>query len=377
MWLPARFVEMSTREGNLRMGLFTKKSYVGIDLGTHAIKAVQVEKSGNMWRISHAAVAPTPADCIRDGVVTDQDSLSSALKQMLKNGGISATSAHIAAAGAAVFVRVVPFPKMPEAVLRKSIKYEASRYVPGSVDDSYIEFEIVGPINETQMNVLIVAAPKDIVESRIRACEAAGLEVESVDIEVFASYRSLIETSPNYDIADSTIALVDIGSSSTSVSVINKGVFSMNRSIPNGGRVLTEELKKRFNLGDEDAEEGKAQLDVRGFLPSTGIEETPPLKVIQPQLEDMVREIRRSMNYFQSQTAESGDARMVDKIVLTGGGSKLGGLAEYLEQRLSLPVEAPGVFANSRILPPTADFGSGDELAVASGLALRTYGKVA
>jgi type IV pilus assembly protein PilM len=357
------------------MGLFTKRTYVGVDLGTHALKAVQVEKSGNMWRISHAAVAPTPPDCIRDGVVSDQDSLSAALKQMLKNGGISATNAHIAAAGASVFVRVVPFPKMAEAVLRKSIKYEASRYVPGSVEDSYIEFEIIGPINDTQMNVLIVAAPKDIVESRIRACEAAGLEVESVDIEVFAAYRSLIETSPNYDISDSTIALVDIGASSTSVSVINKGVFSMNRAIPSGGRSLTDELKKRFNLEDEDAEEGKAQLDVRGFLPSTGIEETPPLRVIQPQLEDMVREIRRSMNYFQSQQAESGEGSVVDKIVLTGGGAKLTGLSEYLTQRLSMPVESPGVFSNSRILPPEADFGAGEDLAVASGLALRSYGK--
>jgi type IV pilus assembly protein PilM len=357
------------------MGLFTKKSYVGVDLGTHALKAVQVEKSGNMWRLSHAAVAKTPPDCIRDGVVTDQESLATAIKQLLKNGGISATSAHIAAAGAAVFVRVVPFPKMPEAVLRKSIKYEASRYVPGSVDDSYIEFEIVGPINETQMNVLIVAAPKDIVESRIKACEAAGLEVESVDIEVFASYRSLIETSPNYDISESTIALVDIGASNTSVSVINKGVFSMNRAIPNGGRALTDELKKRFGLEDDDAEEGKAQLDVRGFLGSG--DETPPLKVIQSQLEEMVREIRRSMNYFQSQQAESGEGSTVDKLVLTGGGSKLTGLAEYLAQKLSMPVENPGVFSNSRILPPGADFGLGEDLAVASGLALRSYGKVA
>ena len=176
------------------MGLFTKRTYVGVDLGTHALKAVQVEKSGNMWRISHAAVAPTPADCIRDGVVTDSETLGAALKQMLRNAGITATDAHIAAAGGSVFVRVVQFPKMPEAVLRKSIKYEASRYVPGSIEDSFIEFEIIGPVNENQMNVMIVAAPREIVDSRVRACEAAGLEVESVDIEVFAAYRALVET---------------------------------------------------------------------------------------------------------------------------------------------------------------------------------------
>ena len=359
------------------MGLFTNKSFVGIDLGTHALKAVQVEKSGNTWRVSHSATVPTPPDCIRDGVVTDQDALADAIRQMLRNGGITASSAHIAAAGGAVFVRVVPFPKMTEAVLRKSIKYEAGRYVPGSVEDSYIEFEIVGPLNETQMNVLIVAAPKDIVESRIKACEAAGLDVESVDIEVFASYRSLLEISPDYDLAESTVAMVDIGASSTSVSVINKGVFAMNRSIPAGGRALTEELKKRFNLSEEDAETGKAQLDVRGILPNSGVDEVPPLKVIQPQLEDLVREIKRSMNYFQSQQSESGEGRQVEKIVLSGGGAKMNGLSEYLAQRLNMEVVAPGVFTNPRILPNGPDAGPGHEVAVASGLALRSFGRIA
>jgi len=270
----------------------------------------------------------------------------------------------------------VPFPKMAESVLRKSIKYEASRYVPGSVDDSYIEFEIVGQLNKSQMNAMIVAVPKDIVESRVRACEAAGLDVETVDIEVFASYRSLLETSPHFHPAESTVALVDIGGMSTNVSVISGGVFAMNRSIPIGGRSLTDELKKRFNLADEDAEEGKAQLDVRGIISPGAGDESPPLKVIQPQVEELVREIRRSMNYFTSQ-GEGGEGRQIDRIVLTGGGSKLTGLTELLSQRLNVPVESPGVFSNTRILPPVGDHGLGHELSVATGLALRSYGKVA
>ncbi|PMU85967.1 type IV pilus biogenesis protein PilM, partial [Pseudomonas sp. GP01-A4] len=84
----------------------------------------------------------------------------------LKEHGIHATSAHIAAAGGSVFIRPIIFPKMSESTLRKSIRFEAGRYVPGSVDDSFIEFDILGPVDETRMNVLIVAAPKDIVQSR-------------------------------------------------------------------------------------------------------------------------------------------------------------------------------------------------------------------
>src|SRR6185312_6895249 len=123
------------------MGLFTKKSFVGIDLGSHRVKAVQLERAGGGYKVSKAVSVPTPVDSIREGVVTDPEAIATTLKDLMRENGIVATEAHIAAAGAAVFVRVVPFPKMPESVLRKSIKYEASRYVPGSVDDSYIEFE--------------------------------------------------------------------------------------------------------------------------------------------------------------------------------------------------------------------------------------------
>lgn len=357
------------------MGLFSKKSYVGIDLGTHALKAVQVDRSGSLWRVTHTASAPTPPDTIRDGVVADIPRLSEAIRQLLKNGGITATSAHIAAAGGSVFVRPVLFPKMPEAALRKSIKFEAGRYVPGSVEDSYIEFEILGPVNENQMNVLIVAAPKDIVESRIQACVGAGLEVESVDIEVFAAYRSLLETSTDFVPGESTVALVDIGASSTSVSVINKGVFAITRSFPTGGQALSDELKRKFNLNDDDAELGKAQLDVKLLLNPDSVQDNPPLKVISTQLEDMVREIRRSLNYFQSQQNDGGEARQIDKVYLTGGGANMEGLADFLSNRLNVEVEARGIFANPRILPPDPTFGAGREIAVASGLALRSYGK--
>ncbi|CAN5506711.1 pilus assembly protein PilM [soil metagenome] len=368
---------MWKNESDALMAIFSKRSFVGIDIGSFALKAVQVEKSGNTWRVSKSVTAPTPSDSIRDGVVIEVEVVGAAIKSMLMSAGIWATNAHIATSGPSVFVRVVPFPKMTEAVLRKSIKYEAGRYVPGSIEDSYIEFEIIGPINDTQMSVLIVAAPREIVESRMRACEAAGLEVDSVDIDVFASYRSLLESTGDSTIPDTTVALVDVGSVSTSVSVVDRGVFSMYRSIPAGGQTLTDELKKKFSLSDEDAEAGKAQLDVKGILRDSSGEGSQPLKVIQPHLEDLVREIRRSTNFYQAQQQDGGEGRQVDRIILSGGGAKMNGLAEYLAERLSIPVTSPGVFGNPRILPPGPNFEPGHDLAVATGLALKSYGRVA
>ncbi len=357
------------------MALFSKRSFVGLDLGHYSLKAVQLEKTPGGWRVTKSATAPTPPDALKDGVVIDPQTMGNAIKAMLRDAGITATTATIAAAGGSLFVRPVPFPKMSEAALRKSIKFEASRYVPGSVEDSFVEFEIMGPINETQMNVLIVAAPKDIVDSRVQACEAAGLEVDIVDVEMFAAYRSLVEAYQDEG-SLSTMAIVDIGASTTNMSVVDHGVFAMNRSIPNGGKALTDALKSYFKLSDEDAEHGKAQLDVSELLDEVP-KENPPLRVLQPHLDDLVREVRRSLNYFQSQQTEGSDPRAVERLVLAGGGAKLPGIARYIEHKLGLPVQCAGVFENPRILHGSTKDDSGLELAVASGLAMRGLAKAA
>lgn len=357
------------------MGLFAKKSYIGVDLGHHTMKAVEIERTPAGWKISRCTQAPTPPDTIRDGVVLDSEAVGGALKQMLKDAGISATGAHIAAAGGAIFVRSVPFPKMSESALRKSIKFEASRYVPGSVEESFVEFEILGPMNESQMNVMIVAAPREIVDSRIRACEEAGLEVESVDVEMFAAYRSLMESNPNED-SQATICLVDIGALTTSMSVVQNGAFAMTRSIPSGSGMLTEALKSYFHLQHAEAEEGKAQLDLRELLQEVPAE-NPPLRVIQPHLDDLVREIRRSLNYFQSQQSENSEGREVSRLVVCGGGAKMPGAAAYLEHKLGVPVTALGVYDNARFVHSGVPEETGLDLAVASGLAMRAYAKAA
>lgn len=348
-----------------------KKTSIGIDLGHHRIKAVELESTAKGWNLIRTGWADTPADGIRDGVVVDPPAIGSALKQMLKEFRFGSSSVQIAAAGAAVFVRPVQFPKMNEATLRKTIKFEASRYVPGSVEDSHIDFAIIDNEHPEQTNVIVVAAPKDIVSSRVAAIEAAGLEVDGVDVEAFAMFRALHEVDPQADKVG-TVAIIDIGAASTSVSVIHAGAFAMNRSIPYGGNTLTEALKTYFKLGQEDAESGKAQLDLNELIGPDTVKENPPLRVIQPHLDDLVREVRRSLNYFQSQTGEQQHARKVESILISGGGARLTGLAEYLGHKLGLPVASRGVLDNPLVSGPEGAQEHGLDFTVAGGLAMRT-----
>lgn len=357
---------------------FRKKSFVGLDLGHFTIKAMQVDRHGDGWRITRQGQTQTPPGTIKDGVVVEHEPIVDALRGLLRHAHIGATSAVISVAGGSVVVRNVRIPKMPEATLRKSIKFEAGRYVPTSVEDSYIEFEILSNTDDGQMDVLIVAAPKDIVESRIKVCEAAGLEVEVVDIEPFAAYRALVEADPSANFLDDTVALVDIGSNTTNVSVVSKGVFSMTRSILHGGGTFTDALKSYFKLTEDDAEAGKRQLDCRELMEEEKPAENPPLRVLQPHIDELIREIRRSLNYYQSQQTEMGQPNPVTSIILSGGVAKMPGLAEYMAKKLGLNVLPLSITANPRFTYAGVDeIDDGLELSVASGLALRAFTKAA
>ncbi len=354
------------------LNLFRRKAYVGVDLGADSIKLMQIEPSGDQWTITRASTVATPENAIKEGMVVDSEAVAKAVRQGMKEGRISATSAIIGVSGATVIVRSVRIPAMPEANLRKSIRFEAGRYVPSSIEDSFIEFEILGEAPENQMDVLIAAAPRELVKSRVRACIAAGLDVEVVDIEAFAQYRALVESNGSQELTDSTIALIDIGAKSTTVSVIDQGNFAMTRCIAHGGHTLTDALMNYFKLPEEEAEKGKTQLDLANLIEGDAGTENPPLRVVQPHVDDLVREIRRSLNYFESQQTEGGQATTVSKVVLSGGGASLQGLATYFENKLGLETRALGAYDNDRFNVPSQFAEShGYEMSVATGLAMR------
>lgn len=357
----------------MSFSLFSKKSIVGIDIGHNAIKVAQVEKVGPAWKITAVASCPTPHDTVKEGQIYDPDTVGIAIKTLLRNSRINATTSVLGVSSSSVIVRSVRMAKMNEETLRKSIRYEAGRYVPTSADDSYIDFQIMDQLPDGQMEVQMVAAPKTLINSRIRAVECADLDVEAVDVDAFAMHRSLIETDESNALNNMTVAIVDIGAMLTTVSVANRGAFSMVRTISQGGQTWTDALKTYFKLTDEDAESGKAQLDLTHLLQEPQ-PENPPLRVMQPHVDDLVREVRRSLNYYQSQQSEIGQANPVTHLVVGGGSARIGGIAAYFSNKLGIPAMCRGIFDNPKVLAPAGPSGTqGLELSVASGLAMRSF----
>lgn len=343
--------------------VFGKEIVAGVDIGSRYIKAVQAESVGpGRWRILRAAVAPTPKDSVRDGVVVDTEAAGAAVRELFKTAGIDANGAAAAISGASVIVRHVKMPKMAESILRKSVRYEAGKYISSSVEDSQIEFEITGPVpgEDDKMGVMLVAAPNDMVESRLATLEAAGLEPIAIDVEAFALQRALLDLAGGMPGAGVTLALLDIGALTTDVNIVTDGRFALTRNISIAGDNFTTALKSVTRKTEwAELEELKTQVDMAALLlPDADPEAAALARAVQPALDELLREVRRSINYYQSQLSDPANSNLpagvsvetgggaVSKIVVTGGSARLKGIDTYMAARLGTPVEIWNVFDN-------------------------------
>ncbi len=272
--------------------LFGKESVLGVDIGSSSIKLVEVAPTAHGWEVAAAAVAPCPRDTIKDGVINNVHDVAAAIRGTLKEAGIRTTGAISGISGSQVIVRQVQFPKMPEAALRKSIKYEASKYVSSPIEDSVVEFEIIGDAEEPgQMNVWLVASPREMIDSRVQTLEAAGLEPLAIDVEAFALIRSVIELSSDDRYLRETVALVDMGASHTDVNVVSRGEFALTRNIPIAGDSFTNAIKNLTGTSFEESEQMKLQTATAcplDQLAAAGSDDRN-WKVVQPLIDEMIR----------------------------------------------------------------------------------------
>ncbi|MDQ2687658.1 MAG: type IV pilus assembly protein PilM [Armatimonadota bacterium] len=341
--------------------IFGKETVVGVDIGSRLIKVVQADpgRGPGEWRITRAAVGATPDESVRDGVIVNRSAVAAALRDLFGLAAIEATAATAAISGSSVIVRHVKMPRMAESVLRKSVRFEAGKYISASVDDSLIEFEITGPIpgEPDKMGVMLVAAPNDMVESRLQTLSEAGVEPVGIDVEAFALQRALLDLSATRPGDGATLALLDVGAVTTDVNIITNGQFALTRNISIAGDNFTTALKSASSRQEwAELEALKTQVDMGALLsPDANPEQIALARAVQPVMDELLREVRRSTNYYQSQLNDPAnsilppgvsDAGAVSKIIVTGGSAKMLGLEAYMAARLGVPVELWNVFDN-------------------------------
>jgi len=360
---------------------------VGLDLGSNAIKLVQLHEAREGISLRKAGSALTPANAIKGGVIVDPLAVAQAVRSLLEALEMDAATVVAGIAGPTVVVREVPLPVMSERQLRRSIQWEARNYISFPVEDSVVEFQILDrpeakSASSGQMKVLLVAAPRDMVDSQVETLELAGLEPLAVEIQPFAAMRGLLASDGRTHAQGETTALLGIGAAYTEITILKDEEFVLSRMIPIAGNAFTEAIKNALDVDSEEAnhlketatqvvlsEEERATLDPAAQQAS---------RAIEPLLDELIREVRRSLAYhdYQQQTPDAGTGELgVSQLLLSGGGAKLPRIQDYFQAQLGVPVSLLNVFGPGRLQARgvNQDYlqSHAPALLVAAGLALR------
>ena len=370
------------------IGLFGRraKSMVGLDIGTSRVKLVELTAKGASIELTRAAVELTPVDVIRDGKVVRPEQVAAVIKKALAAGHFRPGEVVAAIAGQGVVVRHVQFPKMPEEELREALKWEGQKYIPFPMEEAVVDFEVIHGVADPEaanMEVMLVAAQRSIVDSHLAAIELAGLRVVAVDVQPFTVLRALRYEPPGAGrppaAGNGIVAYVDIGAGTTDIVIADGEIIRFTRIVPVGGYSFTRAIADGLGVGFEEAERIKID-EARVYPDHSQLDALDARRrVIADAVLDTARaigtEVRRSLDYHDLQLQGRRDDAAVSRVVLAGGGSVLDGLDKYLQGELGLPTTMCDPLRNIAINPKVAaklDLDKlGPMLAVGIGLALR------
>jgi type IV pilus assembly protein PilM len=347
---------------------FQSKSVVGLDVGSSTVKAVELSLKGRGrgFELSHLGVARLPAEAIVQGAFLNAAAITEAIREAVDNAKIRNKNVAAAVCGHSVIVKKVSLPVMTREELDEQIRWEAEQYIPFDVNEVNLDFQILGGGNdEGQMEVLLVAAKKDLIDDYVQVIHEAGLVPVAIDVAAFAVENAF---EANYDVAtNQTVALVNVGAQVVNINIVSNGIPCFTRDITTAGNQYTEEIQKALSISFSEAERiklGGRQSDSQEVVPQE-VEQA-----VQSVTETVIGEISRSLDFY---SATSADAR-IEKVYLAGGASKVSGFAKAFHERTGLAVAVLNPL--TRMIPSNrfeADYldDLAPALGVGVGLALR------
>ncbi len=345
------------------------KDLVGLDIGDSAIKVIELKElgRGRGWEVQSLASEPLPQEAIVEGTIMDAGLVVDTLRRMWRNNKIKNTRVATALNGNSVIIRRINLPMMSEQELSEQIRWEAEQYIPFDIKEVSLGYHILhgsSLAGEGNMDVILVAARKEKIEDYTSVIQQAGLEPAVVDVGTFAALNCF---EANYeDQIPPSAALIDIGSSVTSIAILQEGVSVFWRDISNGGNEYTDTLQKELGLSRDQAEAAKRGEAVEG-VPGDQV-----ANILREVNENLCQEIQRTVDFVK---AFAGNSNTLDAIYLTGGGSRLEGLVEVLSSQFGTQVELLDPFRKVTLPDRVADeAGAASDAAVAMGLALRKVG---
>jgi type IV pilus assembly protein PilM len=344
-----------------------RKNVIGLDIGSSSVKLVELKDGRNGFKLQNLAISPLPPEAIVDGAVMDSVTIIDTVRDLVT--AVTKTKDVVTSvSGHSVIVKKITLPLMTEAELEESIQWEAERHIPFDINDVNIDFQIVGYGSENPdlMDVILVAAKKDMINDYVSVIMESGLNPVLVDIDAFAVENML---AVNYDIdKEDTVAIANIGATVTNINILRNNISAFTRDVFKGGNQITEEIQRQLHIDYEEAEKIKVGKQVDGATQSV------LQNVLKEASESLAIEVGNTLEFFQSTSA----AQKISKLFLSGGGAKIKEFDIVLQQQTGIPVEMANPFKKIEYSEKNFDVEYlreiGPVVAVGVGLASRKVG---
>jgi type IV pilus assembly protein PilM len=340
-----------------------KSNAFGLDIGATSIKVVWLSREKDSYIYGSSLSIPTPQHGMQSESPFDQQEIAQAINKLVIDAKITTNNVNIALPENHVYTKVVDMPILSEKELANAIYWEAEQYIPVPLDTVMLDWSILHTPNasavESKMQVLLVAAPKDLIKRYQMVLEMAGLTVASIETEVLAVIRGVI-----VDEQTVTSLVMNIGAFSTLLSIVRNGIIVFNYLVPLGGVALTRAIATDFGFSPAQAEEYKRVygLSDKNFGGKVG-------KAIEPILTVLMTEVKKAISFYDEKYKAS-----ISQILLTGGSASLPGLGVYFAQNIGTETVSanPWKLLNIQKVPPEIE-SKGPEYTIAIGLAMKEY----
>ena len=340
-----------------------QKLSIGLDIGSHAVKICEMSETDSGRKLVSLGSTVLPPEAVRDGVLQEPAAVAEAISSLVENLRVKGKKIAISISGYSVIVKKINLAVMTQEEMESHIQSEAEQYIPFDIDDVYLDFQDLktNTENEDRTDVMLVAAKKEVVNEYLTLLDSVGLKTVIVDVDAFALENAY---EANFSL-DENVTLIDIGASKMNINIISSGTSILARDVVLGSRQVTEQIQSTFDMSYEDAEALKIGL----VLPGEKQERLEEIFV--NACTQWITEIKRALDfYFSNYPDES-----IGKLILSGGGARINGLAQFFQQETGIPVEIFNPFfkasTDSSVIDPDYLAQIAPEMAICAGLATR------
>ncbi len=335
---------------------------LGIDIGSHTIKLVEMARDGQNFTVVAAGTAPTPPKALASPLEADQKALGSAIAELVKTTKVSTRSVAFALPESLVFTRVIEVPQLTDQELASAMRWESEQYIPLPLDQVNIDYSILRgskELGKPKMEVLLVASPKNLVEKYVKIMDYANLHTIAAETEIISISRALVRVTPMIK----NVMIVSLGAQTTDLAILRSGVLAFTRSISAGGEALSRALVQNLDFNKIQAEEYKLAYGLEKDKLQGKI-----LTAVKPIMDTIISEIKRATVYYQEKYQDK-----IEVVVICGGTAKLPGMVLYIAEETGLETQLANPWLNIQMPKNFAQiYADGPSFCVAVGLTIRS-----